>query len=59
MHGREDRIIPLEVAVRTHRHLANSQLHVFGQCGHWVQLEREDEFVAQLEMFLHATEVSR
>lgn len=59
MHGREDRIIPLEVAVRAHRHLANSQLHVFGQCGHWVQLEREDEFVAQLEMFLDATEVSR
>lgn len=52
LHGREDRVIPLDVAVRMHRHLAKSELHVFGQCGHWVQLEREDRFVGELEAFL-------
>lgn len=52
LHGREDRVIPLPVAVRMHEHLANSQMHVFGRCGHWVQLEREDAFVQQLEIFL-------
>ena len=59
LHGREDRMIPLDVAVRAHRHIANSQLHVFGQCGHWVQLEREEEFLAQVFMFLAATESPR
>lgn len=52
LHGREDRVIPLDVAVRMHRHLANSELHVFGKCGHWVQLEREDRFVGELDAFL-------
>lgn len=52
LHGREDRMIPLDVAVRMHRHIADSELHVFGQCGHWVQVEREDQFVEQLDNFL-------
>lgn len=56
LHGREDRMIPLQVALRVHEHIANSQLHVFGQCGHWVQLEREDAFIAQVERFLAETE---
>ncbi len=52
LHGREDGVIPLDVAVRMHRHLKNSEMHVFGQCGHWVQIEKEDAFVQQLENFL-------
>lgn len=58
LHGREDRIIPLDVALRVHRHIAQSQLHVFGQCGHWVQLEREDAFVTQLEAFLETVDAA-
>lgn len=58
LHGREDRIIPLEIAVRAHQHLGNSQLHVFGRCGHWVQLEREDAFVHAVERFLQETEAA-
>lgn len=56
LHGREDHIIPLEVAVRMHQHIADSQLHMFGNCGHWVQLEREDAFLHQVERFLEETE---
>lgn len=56
LQGREDRIIPLEIAVRMHQHIANSQLHVFGKCGHWVQIEQEEGFLHQLERFLEDTE---
>jgi len=52
LHGREDKMIPLPVAVRMHEHLKRSEMHVFGQCGHWVQLEREDEFLDQIRGFL-------
>ena len=52
LHGREDRMIPLDVAVRAHRHIENSDLHVFGKCGHWVQMEREPQFVKLVEDFM-------
>jgi 2-hydroxy-6-oxo-octa-2,4-dienoate hydrolase len=55
LHGREDRVIPFEHALRLHRGLAGSQLHSFGRCGHWVQLERRDGFVAQVLGFLGDT----
>jgi len=52
LHGREDKMIPLSVAVRMHEHIKRSEMHVFGQCGHWVQLEREDQFLEQVQIFL-------
>lgn len=52
LHGREDRVIPLDVAIHTHRHLINSDLHVFGKCGHWVQHEREADFLSLLRTFV-------
>lgn len=52
LHGREDKMIPLSVAVRMHEHLKRSEMHVFGQCGHWVQLERENQFLDQVRGFL-------
>jgi 4,5:9,10-diseco-3-hydroxy-5,9,17-trioxoandrosta-1(10),2-diene-4-oate hydrolase len=42
--GREDRVNPLDGALVPLKLLRNSQLHVFGGCGHWVQLEKFDEF---------------
>ena len=52
LHGREDRVLPVELAIRVHRAIKPSQLHTFGNCGHWVQLERRDEFVAQVLGFV-------
>lgn len=52
LHGRDDKMIPLSVAVRMHKHLKKSEMHVFGECGHWVQLEREDQFLDQVRGFL-------
>lgn len=52
LHGRDDRVLPVELAIRVHRAIKPSQLHTFGNCGHWVQLERRDEFVAQVLGFV-------
>ena len=54
VHGREDQVIPLQSSLKLHRLIPNSQLHVFGHCGHWTQIERRSEFVAQLDAFLPA-----
>jgi len=52
VHGREDRVIPLSSSLRLHELIPRSRLHVFGQCGHWTQIERLPEFVHLLRGFL-------
>ena len=42
--GREDRVNPLDGALVALKMIRRVQLHVFGGCGHWVQLEKFDEF---------------
>jgi 4,5:9,10-diseco-3-hydroxy-5,9,17-trioxoandrosta-1(10),2-diene-4-oate hydrolase len=42
--GREDRVNPLDGALVGLKLLRNAQLHVFGGCGHWAQVEKFDEF---------------
>jgi 4,5:9,10-diseco-3-hydroxy-5,9,17-trioxoandrosta-1(10),2-diene-4-oate hydrolase len=42
--GREDRINPLDGALIALKVIRRAQLHVFGGCGHWAQLEKFDEF---------------
>ena len=54
VHGRDDRIIPLESSVKLHHLIPKSELHVFGQCGHWTQIEKKDRFVRVVEDFLDA-----
>tara|TARA_R100000306_G_scaffold39913_1_gene39390 strand:+ start:1124 stop:1957 length:834 start_codon:yes stop_codon:yes gene_type:complete len=44
IHGREDRILPVEVAYRLVSLLDKAQLHVFGRCGHWTQIEHAQRF---------------
>jgi len=46
LHGREDRVIPVEMGLRLGRAMPNAQFHMFGKCGHWVQAERFDDFIA-------------
>lgn len=52
IHGREDRIIPLEASLRLAELIPNSQLHVFGHCGHWTQIEHANRFARLVEDFL-------
>jgi 2-hydroxymuconate-semialdehyde hydrolase len=51
VHGREDRVIPLENSYRLLQLIDNAELHVFGKCGHWTQIERAGEFGELLRSF--------
>lgn len=42
--GREDRVNPLDGALVALKLIPRAQLHVFGRCGHWAQLEKFAEF---------------
>jgi pimeloyl-ACP methyl ester carboxylesterase len=44
VHGREDKVVPLQVAITMLGLLPNADLHVFAACGHWTQIERAAEF---------------
>jgi 2-hydroxymuconate-semialdehyde hydrolase len=44
LHGREDRVIPLANSLTLADWVPNSQLHVFGHCGHWTQIEHAARF---------------
>jgi len=50
--GRDDRTITLDGAQIMLKQIRNVQLHVFGNCGHWVQLERQREFERLVTDFL-------
>lgn len=52
IHGRDDRIIPLDNALRLLHLIPRSQLHVFGRCGHWTQIEHARAFNRLLLDFL-------
>ena len=51
IHGREDRVIPLSNSYELLKLIPNAQLHVFGKCGHWTQIEHTQEFADQLKLF--------
>lgn len=50
--GRDDRTITLDGAQIMLKQIRDVQLHVFGNCGHWVQLERQAEFDRLVADFL-------
>jgi 2-hydroxymuconate-semialdehyde hydrolase len=54
IHGRDDQVIPLETSERLIRLIPHAQLHVFGECGHWVQIEQAAAFSRLLIDFLCA-----
>lgn len=52
LHGRDDRVIPMSNSLRLLELIENAQLHVFGRCGHWVQIEHAEEFNRLVADFL-------
>ena len=52
VHGREDQVIPLLSSQKLLRVLDNAQLHVFGHCGHWTQIEHPAAFNRLVRDFL-------
>lgn len=53
IHGRDDQVIPLESSLTLNRSIDRSQLHIFGRCGHWTQVEQAARFCALVRAFLH------
>lgn len=52
LHGRDDQRVPVECGLRIARRCPRADLLMFGQCGHWVQIERRDAFVQSAMSFL-------
>lgn len=52
VHGREDKVIPVDNSFRLIRLIENAELHVFGHCGHWTQIERADDFSSLVKYFI-------
>ncbi|MFI0353404.1 alpha/beta fold hydrolase [Actinomadura sp. 9N407] len=44
VHGRDDRIIPVDASEYFAAKLPNADLYVIGQCGHWTQIEHPETF---------------
>jgi len=51
IHGRDDKVIPLSNSLTLLQWIEHSQLHVFGRCGHWVQIEHAARFARLLDDF--------
>ena len=42
--GRDDRVAPVEGALFPARRMSRADLRIYSRCGHWVQIERKDDF---------------
>jgi 2-hydroxymuconate-semialdehyde hydrolase len=52
VHGREDQVTPLSNSLTLAQWISRSQLHVFGRCGHWTQIEHAARFNQLVANFL-------
>ena len=52
IHGRDDQVIPAACSHQLAAMIPRSQLHVFGRCGHWTQIEHNERFVRLVGDFL-------
>jgi len=52
VHGRDDRVIPMSNALQLLSLIDGSELHIFGRCGHWTQIEYADAFSSLVLDFL-------
>ncbi|MUL46085.1 alpha/beta fold hydrolase [Mycobacterium sp. CBMA293] len=52
IHGRHDRMVPMEGALQLLGHLPTSDLLVLNKCGHWPPYERPRDFVRAVTAFL-------
>jgi pimeloyl-ACP methyl ester carboxylesterase len=52
VHGREDRVIPVETSLTLLRLIDRAELHVYSHCGHWTQIERSAQFNRLVRDFL-------
>ncbi len=53
VHGRDDLIIPLVTSTTLANWIPKAQLHVYGQCGHWTQIEHSARFAQLVINFIN------
>lgn len=51
LHGRDDTVVPFENSLHMFQLIPNAQLHGFGKCGHWTQIEHARRFHALVADF--------
>lgn len=52
IHGRDDKVIPMSTSLTLAQWIPDAQLHLFGRCGHWTQIEHTERFVRLVSDFL-------
>jgi 2-hydroxymuconate-semialdehyde hydrolase len=52
IHGRQDRVVPLQLAMRLFNLIKKADLHIIDGCGHWAQIERAGLFNALVADFM-------
>jgi pimeloyl-ACP methyl ester carboxylesterase len=52
LHGEEDKYVPVSWAGRAHTLIEDSELQIFPRCGHWLTLERPEDFNRVVSKFL-------
>lgn len=59
IHGRDDQVIPLSNSLTLASWISRSQLHVYGRCGHWTQIEHAARFAKLVGDFLQEAETDQ
>ena len=54
--GRDDRFVGVDDALQFLASMPNARLLLLSNCGHWVQVERQADFIAQVRAFANMTE---
>jgi 2-hydroxymuconate-semialdehyde hydrolase len=57
LHGRDDSVVPFANSLRMFELIPNAQLHGFGKCGHWTQIEHAQRFHALVSDFFAEAEL--
>jgi len=51
LHGRDDTVVPFDNSLHMFHMIPNAQVHGFGKCGHWTQIEHARRFHALVDDF--------
>jgi len=54
IHGRDDRVVDPMISWNLHQHIQDSELHYFGNCGHWTMIEHAARFKELVSNFYAA-----
>ncbi len=56
VHGRDDKVIPVANSLTLHQWIDDSQVHLFGRCGHWTQIEKGPAFCRLVRDFFQPSQ---